>query len=154
MPLDICQAYLDEVSLALLTNNFQLYFSAMHLPFFLIGPHSNLAITTAADLRTGFDDYHQALRSQQVTQMIRLADSATQLDEGLISGGYQTHVLSGGTWVSSPHKSVISLRKVDGSWKAASVTNSYYNSALVDPPSKEDRTGQQSDLVLMGGHHA
>ena len=154
MLLDICQTYLDEVSIALLTNNFQMYFNAMHLPFFLIGPRSNQVVATDADLRAGFADYQQVLRSQQVTQLIRLADSATLLDDRLICGAYQTHVLSRGTWVSNPHKSLISLRKVDGSWKAAAVTNSFYNSTLVDPPSKEDRTGNLHESVLMGGHHA
>lgn len=84
----------------------------------------------------GFEDYSAARHSQCVTQLIRLADSATVMQRDLICCTCLTHVLSGGTWVSRPHNSMLALRKDGGHWKAASVTNSYYNSTLVDPPSR------------------
>jgi hypothetical protein len=124
----ILQAYLDTISTAVMANDWATYEAGMVLPFHLVTHAANISITTSEDLRAGFDTFRQTLTLQRVTDFIRLVESAKRIDKDLISGSYVTHLLSGGHRLLDPYTSQITLRRLDGTWRAASISNALANS--------------------------
>lgn len=121
------QEWLDTVSDAVMRGDYAVYRAHVCLPFHLITHTASLRIEDDPPLRAGFDSFVQMLRSQRVTDYIRLASGAEQLDDVLITGRYVTHLLVGGTRLMPPFKSAITLRREDGVWRAASITNALAN---------------------------
>ena len=124
----ILQAYLDTVATAVMAGDWETYADHMCLPFFLVTHAANFEVNNAAKLQQGFDDFRQTLQIQQITDYIRLVDSAAQLDADLISGRYVSHLLSRGHRVIDPFYSEITLRLEGNQWRAASITNALANS--------------------------
>ena len=125
---DIFQVYLDGVSLAVMTDDWATYRRAVHLPCHIISHDESKVVATEDDLRVGFDQFSQTLKFHKVTDYIRLVEAATQLDAGLISGSYVTHLISGGQRIMPPFRSQMTLRLIAGLWRAVSVTNALANS--------------------------
>ena len=125
---DILQTYLDEVSLAVLSGDWETYRVRVCLPCHIVSHDESKVVTTVDDLKAGFDQFHDTLRNQRVTDYIRLVESATQLDRDLITGRYISHVISGSHRLTPPFRSEMTLRYVGDRWCAASVTNSLVNS--------------------------
>lgn len=123
----ILQDWLDEMSAAVTSGNFDTYRAHVCLPFHLITHSASLRIADEQPLRQGFESFVHMLRSQRVTDYIRLASGAEQLDDVLITGRYITHLLVGGTRLIPPFRSAITLRNEDGVWRAASITNALAN---------------------------
>ena len=119
----ILQTYLDEIGVAVMGGDFETYRAGVVLPFHLVTQTESLSLATDDDLRIGFDSFVSMLKSQRVTDYIRLVESAQLLDADLIAGRYITHVIAGGMRVFDPFSSQITLRRVDGHWRAASITN-------------------------------
>lgn len=124
----IAQTYLDEIAAAVMSGDYQAYRRGMTLPFYLITHTANLAVTTEEALRDGFDTFCSLLQIQRVTDYIRLVDSAQRLDADLISARYVTHLIAGGTRITEPFHSQITLRMTGDRWCAASITNALSNS--------------------------
>jgi hypothetical protein len=125
---EILQDWLDIVTNAVMQGDYTAYRAHICLPFHLITHSASLRIDDDAPLRQGFDSFLQMLRSQRVTDYIRLASGAEQLDDVLITGRYVSHLLVNGTRLLPPFKSAITLRREDGVWRAASITNALANS--------------------------
>ena len=141
----ILQAYLDEVSIAVLRDDWDTYRDGISLPCAVISHDESKVVTTEEDLRAGFDSFRDTLRAVRVTDYIRLVDRAERLDRDLISGSYVSHVIAGGHRVVAPYRSIMVLRLVGNRWRAASVTNGLANSRwpLVRfelPPNEEGPT--------------
>jgi hypothetical protein len=119
----ILQTYLDDMSTAVMTGDFAAYQAGVVLPFHLVTQSENVSLATADDLRVGFESFHAMLKSQRVTNYIRLVEGAQLLDPDLIVGRYITHVIAGGMRVFDPFSSQITLRQIDGRWCAATITN-------------------------------
>lgn len=81
----IVQTYLDDIAAAVMKGDFVTYRDAVSLPFHLITHSASLVVSTEQELRVGFETFNKMLISQQVTQYIRLVESAKQLDQTLIS---------------------------------------------------------------------
>lgn len=124
----ILQTYLDDIAAAVMAGDFAAYRAGVALPFYLVTHSANLTVTTEAELRDGFTSFHGMLKSQKVTDYIRLVESAQMLDPELITGRYVSHLIAGGMRVMDPFHSQITLRLVDGRWCAASITNALANS--------------------------
>lgn len=124
----ILQTYLDEIAAAVMAGDFAAYRAGVVLPFHLVTHTANLTVSTEAELHDGFTSFHGMLRSQKVTDYIRLVESAQSLDPDLITGRYVSHLISGGMRVLDPFHSQITLRHVGGRWCAASITNALANS--------------------------
>ena len=125
---DIFQVYLDAVSLAVMTDDWATYRSAVHLPCHIVSHDENKVVVTEDDLRAIFDQFRQTLKYHKVTEYIRLVEAATQLDAWLISGSYVTHLLAAGQRIIPPFRSQMTLRLIGGRWRAVSSTNSIANS--------------------------
>ncbi len=124
----ILQSYLDRVAVTVMTADWETYADLICMPFHLVTHAGNIEVSTLEKLRQGFDDFRQTLQIQQITDYIRLVDSAAQLDAGLISGRYVSHLLSRGHRVLDPFYSEITLRLEGNQWRAASITNALANS--------------------------
>jgi hypothetical protein len=125
---DILQDYLDRIATAVLTGDWATYEAGVVLPFHLVTHAANITVATQDDLRAGFDAFHQTLQIQRVTDFIRLVETAKLLDKDLISGRYVTHLMAGSHRIIPPYTSQITLRRQDGIWRAASITNALANS--------------------------
>lgn len=123
----IMQAYLDEVSNAVLKDDWETYRQGIALPCAVISHNETKIVTTEEDLRAGFDDFRRTLRILRVTDYIRLVDQAVRLDQDMISGSYISHVISGGQRIMAPFHSTMTLRRVGDRWCAASVSNGLAN---------------------------
>lgn len=125
---DILQIYLDEVSLAVMTDDWDTYRARISLPCHIVSHNENKVVSTVEDLKDGFDQFRDTLRLQRVTDYIRLVESASQPDLDLIAGRYVSHLISGGHRLIPPFRSEIMLRRAGDRWCAVAVTNSLTNS--------------------------
>jgi len=124
----IAQAYLDEVALAVMADNWDAYRHCISSPFLMINHTGTMHFATPEDLRSLYTEFLGMLRTQRVTDYIRLVEDAELIDRDLITARYVTHLLSGGNRIMDPVRSSISLRFEDGRWRAASITNALSNS--------------------------
>jgi len=136
----IAQSYLDEVSAIVMADDWAAYAEMICRPFLMITHTRTMVFDTPEDIRGVYTDFVSLLRSQRVTDYIRLIETADQIDRDLISARYVTHLLSGGQRVMEPVKSGISLRLEGNRWRAASITNAVSNSRwpLLLPPIAQD----------------
>ena len=125
--LGIFQTYLDEMSAIVMKGDFAAYADRVALPFHMLTERARFVVDTVAELQAGFDDFRQTLKIQQVTDLIRLADSASLLSEGLMSGRYVTHMLSHANRIVPPFTSQMTLRCEAGTWRAVSISNALAN---------------------------
>ena len=123
----LLQAYLDDSVATLFRADWNAYATTIALPFTMITEASILTVATEAELRAGYDAYQNMIQTQRLTDVARLAETAAELGETLISGRYITHMLSGALRVVPPYRSTITLRLTGNSWQAISVTNSLAN---------------------------
>ena len=127
-PHQTLQIYLDEVAGAVLRQDYAAYREHVALPFQVVTHTASLQIDNDRNLRQRFDSYAQALRVQRITDWLRLVEGAEELDEALITGRYVTHMMAGAHRVMPPFRSQITLRREDGRWRAASITNAHATS--------------------------
>lgn len=125
--MQLLQSYLDEIGTAVLGGDWDTYRAHVELPFTLITETATLLVETEADLRKGFDSFHDMLKFQKVTQYIRLADSAVDLSDTLISGRYVSHFIAGTHRIIPPFRSTMTLRLIGNRWRAVAITNSISN---------------------------
>lgn len=123
----LLQSYLDQIGTAVLVGDWDTYRAHVELPFTLITETATLNVDTEADLRKGFDSFHDMLKFQKVTQYIRLADSAVDLSDTLIVGRYVSHFIAGAHRIIPPFRSTMTLRLIGNRWRAVAITNSISN---------------------------
>lgn len=125
--LQILQSYLDETSEACLKGDWDTYAATVELPFVFMTQTATTCITTREELQLGFDAYHAMIKHQRVTDYVRLTETAVELDQGLISGRYTSHLLAGSHRIVPPFRSSITLRLSGNRWRAASISNVLVN---------------------------
>jgi hypothetical protein len=125
---DILQSYLDEVSQAVMSGDWDTYRDGICLPCHIISHHESKVVATEDDLRDGWTHFRDMLQIQRVTDYVRLVESASRLDKELISGRYVSHVISGSHRLIPPFRSDMTLRLVGNRWRVASLTNGLANS--------------------------
>jgi hypothetical protein len=120
----ILQSWLDEVGQAVMDGDFAAYARHVVLPFANVNPVATLIVATEAELRTGFDVFVDMLRTQRVTDYIRLVSEAHTIGEQMIAGSYVTNLLSDGKRIAPPFTSTVVLRRAQGGfWQAATIAN-------------------------------
>lgn len=124
----ILQSYLDEIAAAVMAKDWETYRDGIALPCAVISHDESKIVATEDELRAGFDSFVDTLRSQRVTDYVRLVEQAAMLDADLISGSYISHIIAGGQRIVAPYRSIMTLRLVGNRWRAASVTNGLANS--------------------------
>lgn len=124
----ILQDYVDAVSKTVLADDWAGYRAAISLPCHIITHDESKVVSAEEDLRAGFDQFRDALHIQHVTDYIRLVETASFMDDDLISGSYVTHLLVRAHRILDPFRSQMALRRQDTVWRADSVTNGLANS--------------------------
>ena len=123
------QDWLDRVVQSYFDDDFASYSDAMLLPQAFITDKSITLIGDEDLLRKGFDAWRQMMIAQKVTHLIRTATEVVELGGGLISGNYETHLLSDATHVCPVYTSTATLREDGGVWRAVSITTGLSNTA-------------------------
>jgi hypothetical protein len=140
--LDTMQRSLDLLSRAILAGDWPAYRRLISLPLFLVTAQRNLVISDEAHLRAGFDELCATFAAQRVTDYIRLAESAANLEPELLTGRYITHLLSGGHRLVAPYRSQMTLRLEGGVWQVAAISNAmaltHWTSVFAAKPSPTD----------------
>lgn len=137
----IVQTYLDQIAEAVMVGDYDSYRNGIALPLHLITHEQNVTLADEPALRAAFDAFRSMLQSQRVTHFIRLVNSAQSLDATLITARYVTHLIAGSLRIIDPFQSQITLRHVDGYWRAAAITNALANSrwpGLMSNPAPAD----------------
>ena len=119
----IMQSYLDEVGQTVMADDWATYMECIALPCHIVSHDESKVVSTEDDLRAGFDQFRDTLQFKKITDYIRLVESATMLDAGLISGSYVSHLISHGQRIMPPFRSQMTLRLIGNRWRATSVTN-------------------------------
>ncbi len=144
----IAQTYLDEVAAIVMADDWTAFTDVLCRPFTIVTNASTLTYPTPEDLRGVYVDFVAMIRTQHVTDYIRLVESVSHLDPDLISARYVTHLLSSGHRLMDPVKSSIILRREDNRWRAASIINSASNFRwlLLTPELGQDAPGAAAPL--------
>lgn len=121
--LDVFQKHLDEVSETLMTDDFDRYMTLVDNPLVVITEKATTLVSDVEDFRFGFESYAGMLKTERATDLIRLAGSVTQYGPNLITGRYETHILSSGQRIYGPFPSAMTLVHRDGRWLINSVVS-------------------------------
>lgn len=149
----IAQAYLDDVAAIVMADDWDAYTDAISQPFLLITHTTTMTFATPDEIRGVYRDFVLLLRTQRVTDFIRLVETAQQIDENLISARYVTHLMSGSHRIMDPVRSSISLRLEGNRWRAASITNAVSNSRWPLMMPKLPQGAADTPSVLKGPDH-
>lgn len=124
----IAQQYLDEAAAIVMADDWPAYTDVISRPFLLITHTGTMTFATPDEIRGIYQDFVQLLRTQHVTDYIRLVETAQQIDTDLIMADYVTHLMCGSHRIMDPVRSSISLRLEGIRWRAASITNAVASS--------------------------
>ncbi len=116
-PKAICQAWLDRSSVALMDGDVDTVVSMTSFPFTLRTSECEGVVEYAEDLRGDVAAVAGALKGQNVTNFIRLVESAQYLDKDTIEARHTTYTLRDATTLSPPYGSRIVLRRIGEDWK-------------------------------------
>lgn len=118
-PQDIYQDWLDVISAAMMAGEAETFADAVLLPFVMRTTAGVSVQETRAEVIADATNFMGALRSQGVTDYVRLVKRARYLREDVIEGWHRTHVLRRATNVVEPYGNRLILRRVDGVWKVS-----------------------------------
>ncbi len=138
-PIVILQSYVDSMSRAVMADDFASYAAGIVLPFQLETAVASLRVATEDALLEIFETFADTLRSQNVTDLIRLAKTAQFHPNGEIHGQYETHILARALRIVQPFTSHITLAYVAGRWRTSFITNTLLNARfpiLLPKPSR------------------
>jgi hypothetical protein len=123
----LLQSWLDRMSATVLADDWTTYAAHVDLPFRLVTETGDMLVATDAELRRGFDGFVAALRSQNVTDYVRLVSSARHPGPDRLEGTYDTHTLSHGQRVLPIYRSAITLHRQGETWRATWIANTLNN---------------------------
>lgn len=127
MSLHIFQGHLDAVSRCVMTEDFDGYADQVILPFTLMTGVATIWVTCRDQLEEGFEGFAATMQDLGVTRLDRRAHAILKLGPDVIVGSYVTRTLIGTTEIIPPFRSVLTLRRDAGRWKAASISNDTQN---------------------------
>jgi len=120
---EILQQFLDEVGNAVMRDLFEDYSAHVHLPLSILTSAANLSVETQEDLRDGFDDFTEMLRSRGCTDMLRIVMDAWFEGPETIVGIYETNLIDGTQHVVPQFYSKMWLGRFDGVWQTTKIHN-------------------------------
>lgn len=122
-PRSILQSYLDEMGRIVLSERFEDYAARIELPLNLLTSSANIIVRNLDDLRDGFDDFTDMIRSLDVTDMLRSVKVARFIGNDHVVGIYETRLMSGRRQALSTFHSKMWIGTYDGIWKAIKIHN-------------------------------
>ncbi len=126
-PLSLYQGFVDSLTAATLTDDFDAYCALCDMPYTSHSDHVDTQIRTPEDIRPFFDMTVQIVSGQDADTMARVATSAQFLGADLICGYHDTIFTKDGSDSLPPVKSRMILRRDGVQWKLKHVTNALAN---------------------------
>jgi hypothetical protein len=123
----ILQEALDDLGSALITGDWDGFLARIDLPFEMQTDTATIHVTRADDMRDGYDRFREFIFLRRVTDYVRLAETAAFDGPDTLSGSYVSHLLSNGTWVVPPYRSLMVLRRRDSDWFACRIVANLQN---------------------------
>jgi hypothetical protein len=124
LAIDILQCLLDETTASALQNRFDRFSALITRPFVLVTEGGSTVLDSIAAQNVWFDSYIRSMRAQRITEVVRLATTATLMRDGLLFGTYVSQYLANGTRVIDPFESSVTMRLNEGVWQLAAVSTS------------------------------
>ena len=121
MMLDVFQKHLDDVSEALMTDDFERYMTLVAVPLVVISEKATTFVSEPQQFQFGFESYAGMLRTEKATNLIRLAQSVTEFGPHLMIGRLETNILRSGQRIYGPFLSAMSLKRDADRWLVNSV---------------------------------
>ncbi|MEL6519624.1 MAG: hypothetical protein AAFQ66_01590 [Pseudomonadota bacterium] len=119
----IYQAFLDALSDANNTHDFNRFCELTHYPLWFHSEHEDRSFMEPHEQRDFFDTVSAVLRSYKEGRLTRSADRAHFIGADRIMGYHHAHFLDGEKSIIGPIHSRMVIQHVDGVWKMTMITN-------------------------------
>lgn len=126
-PMPLYQGFLDRLSAATMTNDFDDYLGLCDLPYTSHSDSVDTVINTADHVRAFFDTTVAMISGDTADTLKRVADNAQFLGPDLICGYHDTLFSKDGAPTLAPIKSRMILKRRGVEWKLKHVTNAVAN---------------------------
>ncbi len=126
-PMKIYQDHLDALSSALMSRNFSAFARRIHLPHTIISERKRQIVESKDEMADLFYAFHASLKSQKVTEYLRIATRADYKSEDHICGEHMTHIFSGGQRIVAPYPNRVRLELVGAEWCETACSNAVLN---------------------------
>lgn len=111
---------------ALITDDFDLYRSLVHLPITIVPRGGEVhEIRTLDELRSDFGLYCRVLKSQRATDIYRRILNFSQMEEDWVEVTVETHLLGLTGRLVAPFHTQFVLRPYDGHWRIVVIRSSF-----------------------------
>lgn len=124
---NILQGILDDLGCAVMTDDWQAFHRRVILPFEMVTERAEISVIDAEMLRAGYDEFQAMLRTQRVTDYIRLVEKVEEAAPDMIRGTYVTNILSNGKRILPAYRSLMELKLHDGQWRVSRIVNRWTN---------------------------
>ena len=126
--LAIYQRHLDAVTDALLRGDYDTFGQYFVFPHYVVTLSDHFVIEDPQTQRVYFRQYYDALRTEGVTGLIRIARGARFKSDTVICGRHESHRMRHGLRVAPPYLNRVRLvRGSDGSWREYLAANALIN---------------------------
>lgn len=125
--LNIYQAHVDALSRAMMARDFEAFAAKIQLPLLIKHVGAEQLIKTEDEMATHFHGLHATLKSQGVTDFIRIAEEATYRADDVIEGTHITHILQSGKRLVQPYPNHLRLERINGEWLETVAANAVLN---------------------------
>lgn len=126
-PLPVYQRFLDRLTDATVTQNFDAYIALCDLPFSSHGNALDTLMSSPEDVRPFFDLTVDMINGDTADTFVRNAETAQFVGPDIICGYHHSLFLKGGQRAIPPIKSRMILKHTGMGWKLKHVTNSIAN---------------------------
>jgi len=126
-PAGIYQTWLDVVSKAVVENDDDTLLAWFGRPFLMRTSDAEVLIETDEDLLSDFEVLRRGLKSQGVTNYIRLVQKARYLSEDYIEGWHVSHMLRGAIAVVPPYRNRVVLHRDGDIWRCTEADHQLSN---------------------------
>lgn len=130
-PLAVYQRFLNQMTRANVSRNFDAFLKLIQLPFTGHGMNFDEVVDTEEKARANFDALSERLRNNQVEEFLRCASHAEFLSGDTLCGYHNAMFLRDGKEAIPPINSRMVLHRTGTKWRLKSVTNSVANEKLI-----------------------
>jgi hypothetical protein len=126
-PAEIYQNWLDVVTTAIMENDDETLLAWFGRPVVMRTADAEMLIETDEDLCKDFETLRWGLKTQGVTNYIRLVEKARYLSEDYIEGWHVSHMLRGAIAVVPPYRNRVVLHRDGEIWRCTEADHQLSN---------------------------
>lgn len=121
------QALLDEITGAVMADDFDRYLRHTAVPFVIVSPSGTRVLDGVEKLRLGFDRAVEMYRALKVTDVVRRLKEQHPVGSSLMALHYEVHVLRGADRLYPPYPQASVARREGEGWKVGMLACSLLN---------------------------